>query len=69
MKVGLSNHRSVFSLLSKNESILIKSSVCVSVCLSVCPPLITFETLGRFREIWYGGNAIKGDLDAIIFNP
>jgi hypothetical protein len=22
-----------------------------------------------FREIWYGGNAIQGDLDAIIFNP
>jgi hypothetical protein len=20
-------------------------------------------------EIWYGGNAIQGDLDAIIFNP
>jgi hypothetical protein len=22
-----------------------------------------------FNEIWYGGNAIKGDLDAINFNP
>jgi hypothetical protein len=22
-----------------------------------------------FHEIWYGGNAIQGDLDAIIFNP
>jgi hypothetical protein len=22
-----------------------------------------------FNEIWYGGNAIQGDLDAIIFNP
>jgi hypothetical protein len=38
-----------------------------SVCLT--PPLITFELLGRFHEIWYGANAIQGDLDAIIFNP
>jgi hypothetical protein len=22
-----------------------------------------------FHEIWYGGNDIQGDLDAIIFNP
>jgi hypothetical protein len=22
-----------------------------------------------FDEIWYGGNAIQGDRDAIIFNP
>jgi hypothetical protein len=22
-----------------------------------------------FYEIWYGGNAIQADLDAIIFNP
>jgi hypothetical protein len=22
-----------------------------------------------FHEIWYGGNVIEGDLDAIIFNP
>jgi hypothetical protein len=22
-----------------------------------------------FHEIWYGGNAIQGDLDGIIFNP
>jgi hypothetical protein len=35
---------SVFSLLSKNESRLIISSV----CLSVCPTLITFEPLSRF---------------------
>jgi hypothetical protein len=25
--------------------------------------------LVEFHEIWYGGNAIHGDLDAIIFNP
>jgi hypothetical protein len=33
----------LFNLLSKNESRLIKSPV----CLSVSPPLITFELLGR----------------------
>jgi hypothetical protein len=22
-----------------------------------------------FHEMWYGGNDIQGDLDAIIFNP
>jgi hypothetical protein len=22
-----------------------------------------------FHEIWYGGNAIQGDLEALIFNP
>jgi hypothetical protein len=36
---------------------------------SVCPPLITFEPLVGFREIWNEGNVIQGDLDAIIFNP
>jgi hypothetical protein len=25
--------------------------------------------LVEVHEIWYGGNAIQGDLDAIIFNP
>jgi hypothetical protein len=40
-----------------------------SVCLCV-PPLTTFELPGRiYNEIWYGGNAIRGDLDAIILNP
>jgi hypothetical protein len=34
----------IFSLLSKNESRLVKSPS----CLSVCPPLITFEALRRF---------------------
>jgi hypothetical protein len=32
-----------------------------SVC--VCPPLIDFH------EIWYGGNVIQGDLNAIVCNP
>jgi hypothetical protein len=36
MKVGLSNHQYVFL------------SVCLSVSLSMCPPLITSEGLGRF---------------------
>jgi hypothetical protein len=40
-----------------------------SVCLSVCPPLITLNRLVDFHEIWYKRNAIQGDLDAIIFNP
>jgi hypothetical protein len=22
-----------------------------------------------YHEIWYGGNAIRGDFDAVIFNP
>jgi hypothetical protein len=35
----------------------------------MCPPLLTFELLGRVHEIWYGGNAIQGDLDAVTFNP
>jgi hypothetical protein len=34
----------IFSLLSKNESGLIK----LTACLSVCPPLITFEPIGGF---------------------
>jgi hypothetical protein len=53
------------SLISRNESRLIKSPV----YLSVCPPLITFEPLHRFSRNLYGGNAVQGDLDAIIFNP
>jgi hypothetical protein len=35
----------------------------------VSPPLINFEPLDRFHEVWYGGNVIQGDPDAIIFNP
>jgi hypothetical protein len=38
------------------------TSLCV--CLSVCPPLITFEPLGRFLQYL----AIQVDLDAIILN-
>jgi hypothetical protein len=37
-------HVRIFSLLSKNESGRIKSPA----CLSVCPPLITFEPIGGF---------------------
>jgi hypothetical protein len=36
---------------------------------SVCNPLMTLNCLVDFHEIWYGGNAIQGDLNAIIFNP
>jgi hypothetical protein len=36
------------------------------VCLS---PLSTFEPVGNFYDIYYGGRAIEGDLNAIIFNP
>jgi hypothetical protein len=54
-----------FNPLPKYECGLIKSPV----CLSVCPPLITSEPLGRVHEICYRGNAIQGDLDEIIFNP
>jgi hypothetical protein len=44
-----------------------RSPVCLSVCL--CPPLITFESIGRFYEPSEGGHANKGDLDAVLFNP
>jgi hypothetical protein len=37
-----------------------------SVCVS---SLITLNRLVEFHEIWYGGNDIQGDLNAIIFNP
>jgi hypothetical protein len=36
--------------------------------VSVCLPLITFELLGRISLNLVQGNAIQGDLDAIIFN-
>jgi hypothetical protein len=39
-----------------------------SVCL-VCPPLITLNRLVEFHEIWYGANAVHGDIDSMIFNP
>jgi hypothetical protein len=55
------------SLLSKNESRLTKSPVCLSVC--VCVPTTSNFCLVDFHEIWNGGNAIQGDLEAIIFNP
>jgi hypothetical protein len=39
----------------------------VLLALSINHVCISFEPLGRFNEIWYGGNAIQGDFDAIIF--
>jgi hypothetical protein len=68
-----------FSLLSKNESRLIKSPVCLlsvylSVRLSVHPSVCVFPT-NNFWTAWYffvnisyGGNASQGDLNTIIFN-
>jgi hypothetical protein len=35
----------------------------------VCLPLITVEPNGRFYEIQWGGHAMEGDLDAVLFNP
>jgi len=43
-----------------------RSPVCLSrLCVF---SLITFEPIGRFNEIQQVVHAIKGDLDAIIFN-
>jgi hypothetical protein len=47
----------------------LKATSMIPKWLYVCPPLITFEPLGRIQEIWYEGNDIQGDIDAIIFNP
>jgi hypothetical protein len=38
-------------------------------CLSVCPPLIGSERIGRFHDIRKRGHAIEGDLDSIFFTP
>jgi hypothetical protein len=38
-----------------------------SVGLSVCSTLL--NRLVDFHEIWHRGNAIQGNLNAIIFNP
>jgi hypothetical protein len=32
-------------------------------------PLIAFESLGKSSYIWYGGDAIQGDRDAVSFSP
>jgi hypothetical protein len=44
-----------------------RSPVC-PVCLCV-PPLYLLNQLVEFHEIQYGGHAIEGDLDAVLFNP
>jgi hypothetical protein len=39
--------------------------------LPVCPSVCVHQNLNRlvdFDEIWYGDNAIQGDLEAVIFN-
>jgi hypothetical protein len=35
----------------------------------VCSPVVTVNRLVDFHVVWYGGNAIREDLDTIIFNP
>jgi hypothetical protein len=59
--MSIVDFRFICSLLSRNESRLIRSSVCLSVhpsiCLSVFPPLITFElssmkTVNIERKVW-----------------
>jgi hypothetical protein len=40
-----------------------------SVCMYVCPPLITSELIVNFYEMWYRDNSIQGYLDAIIIIP
>jgi hypothetical protein len=68
--VGTYNHshshkaQNLLTINHQRSKLQIKSSV----CLYVCSPLITFEPLDRFHEIWYGGNVIQVDLGAIIFN-
>jgi hypothetical protein len=52
----------IFCLLSENESMLIKSPVCLSVCQHL-------NRFADFHEMWYAGNTIEGDLDAISSNP
>jgi hypothetical protein len=41
---------------------------CLSNHQSVCPPLIILNRFVDFHEIWYGSNAIHGEVDAIILN-
>jgi hypothetical protein len=56
---------SCFSLLSLKRKLRLMRS---PACLSVCPPLITFEPIGRFYEIQSAGDATEGDLDAVLIN-
>jgi hypothetical protein len=48
-KKHIQSHIKFLAYFPKNESSLSNhQSACMYVCLSVCPPLITFEPLGRF---------------------
>jgi hypothetical protein len=38
-------------------------------CVSVVPPLITYEPVGRAHEIQQGRRAVGGDLRSVDFNP
>jgi hypothetical protein len=56
----------IFSLLSLKR----RSEACkVIVYLSVSPPLITYEPIGKFLLNQEGGHATEGKLDAIFFDP
>jgi hypothetical protein len=61
----------LLAYFQKNVSRLVKSPVCLSVCLPVClcVPQYLLNCLLEFHDIWYRGNALQGDLDAVIFNP
>jgi hypothetical protein len=61
----------VFSFLETRlmKGRLMISKVCLSVCSSVCPPLITFNHLADFHEIQHEGHVIECDLNNTIFNP
>jgi hypothetical protein len=50
-----------FSLLSKNESGLIKSTICMSVCVSAAN---NFNLSVDFHEILSAGDAFEGDFSA-----
>jgi hypothetical protein len=39
----------------------------MSVCVSPANNFLLFYRVVEFYKIWYGGSAIQGDLDAIIF--
>jgi hypothetical protein len=58
-------HCIFFILLTKNVSRLIKPPV----CLCDPPPPWHLNRVIEFHEIWYGCNAIQGDVFKIIFNP
>jgi hypothetical protein len=57
----------IFSLLSRNGSRLMRWPCCLCVCVFVSHQFL--NRLVDFNEIWYGGDAVEGDREAVIFNP